>query len=61
MLEIKNNLELAQHLEKFAVEQRPAEYRKFCMIAGFKVKSLGYLMKTYAAWKERHGSPDTQN
>jgi len=53
--ELKNNLELAQYIEKQPVENRQAEYTFLVSQMKFKVKSFGYLMKKYEKWKERHG------
>jgi len=58
---IKNNLELAQHLETLPKEERQTEYQRLLSLAEFKVKSFGGLMKRYEAWKKNHGRTDTEN
>jgi hypothetical protein len=59
VFEIKNNLELAQHLEKLPAEQRQAEYIRLMPTHSFSVKSLGYLMTRYEKWKKDHAGIDS--
>lgn len=62
MVEIKNNLEFAQYLEKQTVADRQSEYSRLTPTLKFKPKSFGFLMTRYEKWKKDHGtSPDSEN
>jgi len=58
VLEILNNLQLAQYLETLPTEQQSAEYSKLLPELKFKVKSFGFLMTRYEQWKNDHAAKD---
>jgi hypothetical protein len=58
---IKNNLELAQYLEKLPEMARQKAYQELLPDLDFKVKSFGFLMVRYEKWKKDHGNFDTEN